>query len=228
VRIPSKLDRARSPAHALRPNCILVWQEHYARNRPFLALRNVILHVVPTQKSLASESPSRRHQPSPKSLKRVAWHNSNNSLRCHPALQVMRQCSIRYQDEQRRSNHNRFQSYKCGCEHPSTPTSHTVAGFATHSTPAHRPHRSRHQIGPRFRSHCQHAGHECHHLRHRRPWHWSSSGAARDRSEPLDDDDTGKQLGALAHTACWIAYSASFLDVRSFAFIIVNLSLVLL
>jgi hypothetical protein len=42
-----------------------------------------------------------------------------------------------------------------------------------------------------FRAHRQHAGLECRHLRHGRPWRWWSSGrAARDRS---DDDDAGKQ-----------------------------------
>jgi hypothetical protein len=41
-----------------------------------------------------------------------------------------------------------------------------------------------------FHAHRQHAGLECRHLRHGRPWRWWSSGrAARDRS---DDDDAGK------------------------------------
>jgi hypothetical protein len=88
-------------------------------------------------------SPSCRHHPSPKSLKRLARHNSNNSIKCHLlALRIMRHTPSQTTVQRRQSS----QVVQVGMQAPSNINIGTLHQQVRHP---YRPHHCRHQIGAR-------------------------------------------------------------------------------
>ena len=98
-----------------------------------------ILRVVTVSKSPVPDPPSRRHHPSPKSLKRVALHSNNNSIKRHLlVLQIMRRTPRRKTAQRRQS----VQVIQVQMRAP--PNLNTLHQQVRHP---HRPHHSCHHIG---------------------------------------------------------------------------------